>query len=388
MKTARVRSEAGFAQCFGGHPRWVASAPGRVNLIGEFTDYNDGFVLPMALDRRTEVAVALNESQYIHVRSEIAEHSLTIGVQQPLAPEPKGQWGNYIRGVIDGFKKTGVSLRGFNAYIASDVPIGAGLSSSAALEVAWATALEALHQVHLAPLNKILLCQKAEHVFAQVPCGVMDPFIATLARQDHALLLDCDSNEPVWLPFSDPVMGVLVVDTKVKHQLSTSAYSVRREECRVVAEQLQVTTLRDASIDRLLAHQDRLDRTLFRRARHVIQETARTVQAAHCICKKEWLEFGQLMDASHESLKNDYEVSCTELDTVVRIAHEIGTEGGVYGARMTGGGFGGCAVVLIDTARRARISDRIFSRYRAETGITPTLLSSRAGNGAELDELQ
>ncbi|MBV8911194.1 MAG: galactokinase, partial [Gammaproteobacteria bacterium] len=307
----------------------MASAPGRVNLIGEFTDYNDGFVLPMALGFKTWVSAAPNDSDRIVVRSDASGDTAVLEIDSLLLPASKGKWTNYLTGVLAGFLEQGLRPKGFDALIVSDVPIGAGLSSSAALEVSFATLLEAVTGKRLDPGAKALLCQSAEHRFAGVPCGIMDPFIATLGRADHALLLDCRSHEPQWLPFTDPTVTVLIINTNVRHELATSAYAQRRHECRAAAEALGLTSLRDASMQTLEEHADRLDSLLVRRARHVIGETSRTLQAAQCIRKREWNEFGRLLDASHQSLKDDYAVSCAELDAVVAIAHGIGQRGGV-----------------------------------------------------------
>jgi galactokinase len=384
---AKNRAAVGFSAHFGRTPSWIAAAPGRVNLIGEFTDYNDGFVLPMALEHRTVIAAAPNEANRITVRSEATSDCATIALQAPLVPEPKGRWSNYLRGILAGFLGSGMESRGFDAFIASDVPIGAGLSSSAALEVAFATLLERVHDVQLDPVSKALLCQRAEHVFAGVPCGIMDPFIAALGREDHALLLDCRSREAVWLPLKDEGVTVLIINTNVRHQLATSAYATRRDECLTAARVLEVSSLRDASPETLANQTGEMTETIVRRARHVIGEIARTVQAAQCIRERDWSEFGQLMDASHDSLRDDYEVSCKELDTAVQIAREIGTRGGVFGSRMTGGGFGGCAVALIEAARQQEIVRRIGVDYQARTAVTPTLFTSRPGKGAEFLEV-
>jgi galactokinase len=384
---AKSRAAVGFSAHFGRMPRWIAEAPGRVNLIGEFTDYNDGFVLPMALEHRTVVAGSPNDSDRITVRSEATREEVAVDLREPLDPEARGRWSNYVRGVLAGFLQNGTVVRGFDAFVASDVPIGAGLSSSAALEVAFATLLEGLHRVHIDSLAKALLCQRAEHTFAGVPCGIMDPFIASLGRKDHILLLDCRSRQAIWLPFAEPAVSVLIINTNVKHHLAISAYAVRREECGRAAALLEVSSLREATLERLEHHLPCMNEAIVRRARHVITEIARTVQAAERIREQDWIEFGQLMDASHNSLKNDYEVSCKELDIVVETAQAIGRRGGVFGCRMTGGGFGGCAVALIETARRDEIVKGIDAEYRARTSITPTFFTSRPGAGATAIEV-
>lgn len=384
---SKTRAAVGFTAHFGRTPRWLASAPGRVNLIGEFTDYNDGFVLPIALEHRTAISAAPNDSNIVVVRSEATGESVSIDLSEPLVPDLRGRWANYPRGVLAGFCANGAKLPGFDAFIASDVPIGAGLSSSAALEVAFATLLEGVSSAKLDPVAKALLCQKAEHTFARVPCGIMDPFIASLGRENQALLLDCRSNEALWLPFTDDRVSVLIINTNVRHHLAISAYAVRREECRAAAALLGVTSLRAGTLEMLTPHLDAMERTIARRARHVVGEIARTLQAAECIRDQDWVEFGQLMDASHDSLKNHYEVSCQELDAVVQVAGDIGRGGGVFGCRMTGGGFGGCAVALIDAARREEIVRRIEATYRVPNSQRLAFFTTRPGRGAELMEV-
>jgi galactokinase len=385
--TQAERVCAAFQAHYGRAPRWLASAPGRVNLIGEFTDYNDGFVLPMALEQRTLIAAAPNDTDRIVARSEALRETTSFEVGRTARPEPAGCWANYPKGVLAGFLAAGFHPRGFDALVASEVPLGAGLASSAALAVAFATLLEGACAARLDPIAKALLCQRAEHTYAQVPCGIMDGFIATLARADQALLLDCRSHEAEWLPLADPAVSVLVINTRVKHQLAVSQYALRRRECMAAAAALGVATLREASPQMLSERAAAMDGTSLRRARHVISENARTLLAAECIRQHDWGKLGQLLDASHESLRTDYAVSCLELDALVDIAHGIGPRGGVFGCRMTGGGFGGCAVALIESARRASIAPEIGREYRARTGGDATLFVSQPGCGARLDEV-
>jgi galactokinase len=384
---AAQRARAAFRARYGRPPRWLASAPGRVNLIGEFTDYNNGFVLPMALHYRTSIAAAPNDSSRIVVRSEATGESVTLEVGPQSAPGPRGRWSNYLQGVLAGFISARLEPRGFDALIASDVPMGAGLSSSAALAVSFATLLEGACAVRLEPLSKVLLCQHAEHAYAGVPCGIMDAFIATLGRAGHVLLLDCRSHQPVWLPFADAAVTVLMINTCVRHQLANSEYAVRRQECRVAAQALGVSSLRDATPELLGERAGAMDPVIVRRARHVIGESARTLQAAACIRNHAWDDLGQLLDASHESLRTDYAVSCAELDTVVDIAHGIGRRGGVFGCRMTGGGFGGCALALIETSKQDAVAEQIAREYRTHTGSAASLFASQPCAGAQLDEI-
>jgi galactokinase len=385
MEDAGKRARGAFQTHFGRPPRWLASAPGRVNLIGEFTDFNDGFVLPMAIERRTVIAAAPNGyPDRIVLRSEATGETVTVDLAEVLRPQSKGRWANYPKGVLAGFLESGLRPRGFDAVIHSTVPIGAGLSSSAALETAMATLLETITGVTLDPIDKILLCQKAEHTFAGVPCGIMDQFISALGRSGQVMLLDCRSKQPTWLPWSDPAVAVLVINTNVKHELSTSGYADRRKSCENAARAMGVPSLREATLEKLREVSGSLDELSVRCARHVIGEIERTVQAAECIRRSDWVNFGRLMGESHVSLRDDYAVSCFELDTAVEIAKSIGREGGVFGCRMTGGGFGGCAVALIETASQEAIVREIAAAYLRRTGIEATLFVSRPAEGANV----
>ena len=272
-----------------------------------------------------------------------------IDLSQPVKPAPKGTWSNYPVGVIAGFLARGAKLGGFDALIHSTVPLGGGLSSSAALEVATATLLEAITGQKLDPVDKALLCQKAEHDYAGMPCGIMDQFISVMGKQDHLLLLDCRSRKPELVPMTDPSMALLIINTNVKHELTGGEYAKRRAQCEQAAKALGVASLRDADAEMLERARGKMDEVVYRRARHVIGEIERTLHAAEGVRASNWPTVGQLMYASHNSLRDDYEVSCPELDAVVDIALDIGPKGGVSGCRMTGGGFGGCAVALVRT---------------------------------------
>ena len=383
LHTSNDSTLAAFQACFRRQPQWVASAPGRVNLIGEFTDFNDGFVLPMAIEQRTTIAAAPNDSNLIAIWSEATGERVAFGLHDTPGRRPRGAWSNYVAGVLAGCMNAGVIPRGFDALIGSNVPIGAGLSSSAALEVAFATLLEVASDRRLDPVFKALLCQAAEHDYAGVPCGIMDQFIATLGREDHALLLDCRSHQVTWLPFIDSAVSVLVIDSHVKHEHANGAYAQRRQECEAAAHSLGVAALRDASLDMLDARASGMDAAVARRARHVITETERTLAAAQSIQRGDWRRLGELLDAGHKSLKYDYEVTCNELDILVDLARNIGPRAGVLGCRMTGGGFGGCAVALIETSARESIVEEIGRGYRARTGITASFFTSRPAVGAQ-----
>jgi galactokinase len=371
-----------FQQTYGQPPKWIAAAPGRVNVIGEHTDYNDGFVLPMAIERYTVIAAAPSGSKQIQLRSTVNDQPATIDLGKPLKPFPKGMWANYPAGVIAGFLGQKLDPGGFNALIHSTVPLGGGLSSSAALEVATATLLEVITGRTLDPVDKALLCQQAEHEFAGVPCGIMDQFISVMGKPDHLLLLDCRTRKPELVPMSDPSVALLITNTNVKHELGSGEYAKRRAQCESAAKVLGVSSLRDASAAALESAKGRMDDVVFRRARHVIGEIERTPRAAAEIRASKWPAAGELMYASHRSLRDDYEVSCSELDVVVDIAAGIGRDGGVFGCRMTGGGFGGCTVALVQNQAVEALSKRIGDAYEQRTGIKATMFVSRPAAGA------
>ena len=386
MKLSELASQTArkFTKIYGRPPRWIVAAPGRVNIIGEHTDYNDGFVFPMAIERYTVIAAdrPAKDTKQIQLRSTHGGQPATIDLAQPLKPFPKGNWANYPAGVIAGFLACGLNPGGFDALIHSNVPLGGGLSSSAALEVATATLLEIITGKNLDPVEKALLCQKAEHDYAGMPCGIMDQFISVMGRENHVLLLDCRSRKPELVPMTDASVAVLIINTNVKHELTGSEYPTRRKQCEAAAKILGVPSLRDATADMLEQARGKMDKVVFRRARHVIGEIERTVHAAEGVRASNWPTVGQLMYASHASLRDDYEVSCKELDIVVDIAESIGLKGGVYGCRMTGGGFGGCAVALVKSDAVEAISQKIAADYKKKTGIEATIFVSHPAAGA------
>jgi galactokinase len=355
-----------------------------VNLIGEFTDFNDGFVLPIAIDYRTTIAAAPNHSNRINIWSDTVGEGVSFPLHQDPVRKSSGDWSNYVVGVLSGFMKLGFAPRGFDALISSNVPMGAGLASSAALEVAFATLLEAASGDRLEPTVKARLCQGAEHEFAGVPCGIMDQFIAVLGREGHALLLDCRSQEPRWLPWSHEDISVLIIDSRVKHEHANGTYAQRRYECEAATCSLGISSLRDASLELLNSRASVMDPIHVRRARHVITEIRRTERAAQYAACAGWASIGALLDESHESLRNDYEASCAELDTLVALAQSIGQKGGLLGCRMTGGGFGGCAVALIESGAKEAIVEEISRGYHERTGITANFFTTRPSAGAQL----
>jgi galactokinase len=372
-----------FARCFGHAPQWIVAAPGRVNLIGEHTDYNDGFVLPMAIERYTVMAGGRNAGLEVTLHSVTTGETATFSVRSGVE---RGQpaWSNYIRGVVAGFHQGGMKPAGFDAVIDSTLPYGGGVASSAALEVATATLLEAMSRKVLDPLEKALLCQRAEHEFAGVPCGIMDQFTSILARKDEALLLDCRSRTATPVPMTDPTVSVMIINTNVRHRLAEGEYAKRRLQCETAARVLKVPALRDTTLAALEVARRDMEPVAFKRARHVISENERTLRAAEAIRASDWPTVGRLMYASQASLRDDYEVSCPELDVVVDIAQTIGQSGGVIGCRMTGGGFGGCAVSLVKADAAASITRAIDGVYEKRCGRQAIIFSSRPAAGARI----
>ncbi|NXP62431.1 GALK1 Galactokinase, partial [Chloropsis cyanopogon] len=376
LAAARRAHEAAF----GGAAVLAAWAPGRVNLIGEHTDYNGGFVLPMALELGTVLVGSPTQDETISIITTSAEADEPHRVQF-LAPRPGSslspglpRWANYVKGVIQHYR--GGPVPGFTAVMASDIPLGGGLSSSAALEVATYTFLQQLCPDDGDLVAKALACQKAEHTFAGMPCGIMDQFISVMGKEGHALLIDCRSLETVLVPLTDASLAVLITNSNVRHTLTGSEYPTRRRQCEEAAAALGKASLRDATLAELEEARGRLGDEVFRRARHVIGEIARTAQAAEALQHRDYRTFGKLMVESHNSLRDDYEVSCPELDELVAAALEVN---GVYGSRMTGGGFGGCTVTLLEAGAAERAQQHIQEKYSG----TATFYLTKPSGGAK-----
>jgi galactokinase len=302
------------------------------------------------------------------------------GSERPGEPA----WANYLRGVVSGFCQRGLAPPSLNAVILSDVPLGGGLSSSAALEVATATLLEAATGVRLDPREKARVCQRAEHDFAGVPCGLMDQLTSVFGDETGALLIDCASEEVRVVPFGDPDVEVVICNSNVKHALADGFYARRRGECAEAARLLGVSSLREATAAMVETSRKIADPTVRRRARHVLTENLRTITAAHHLEACEFVKVGALMYESHRSLRDDFEVSSPELDALVDVAREIGEPGGVLGARMTGGGFGGCIVALVRSQHVNAVAKRLEREYAARTGHSATTFVSRPARGAGL----
>ena len=357
-------------------------APGRVNLIGEHTDYNDGFVMPVAIDRHTSVSLEPRTDRRLIARSDAYDDAADIDLDA-IGGGATGHWSDYVRGVAAVLERDGHRLGGADLQICSDVPIGAGLSSSAALEVAVGGALLDAAGIDLDRTALALACQRAEHEFAGTRCGIMDQFVVCHARPDHALLLDTRTLEMRWLPLPDEV-AIVVCNTMTTHTLAGSAYNDRRADCEagvcaIAARVPGVRALRDVTPAILETNRDALPDRIYRRCRHVVTENARVLDAAHALEQGDLDAFGSLMGASHRSLRDDYDVSCPELDTMVESA--LGA--GVYGARMTGGGFGGCTVNLVSAGAVDEVRARVTERYLQRTGKTPDIYVCTASRGVE-----
>jgi galactokinase len=369
-----------FQNRFDASPTFIVRAPGRVNLIGEHTDYNDGFVLPMAIDRALWIAL-----QARHDRRVLC-HALDLDqtTEFPLEgiEHTDAGWAEYLKGVAWALQGAGFSLRGWQGVLAGDVPLAAGLSSSAALEMATARAFGAVSDLPWEAARMAKLGQRAENEWVGVNCGIMDQMISAAGVAGHALLIDCRSLEtqPVPLP---PDTVVVVLDTATRRGLVDSAYNERRAQCEDVARFFGVPALRDVSLEEFRARAEELDDLPRRRARHVITENARTLRAAGAMRRGDAVEMGQLMDASHTSMRDDFEISSDELNAMVTCARR---EGACYGARMTGGGFGGCAVALVRADAAHAFADTVAAAYQAATGLKPNVYVCAATDGARVLE--
>jgi galactokinase len=370
-----------FVSVFGTTPQ-VFRAPGRVNLIGEHTDYNDGFVMPAAIGFYTYVGVTENQSDLLRVYSRQFDESIELPLHDLVGP-PRRHWSDYVRGVAAELRDAGCEIGGANLVIDGDVPLGAGLSSSAAIEMATALAFTALRGTNFPRIELVKLCQRAENQYSGTKCGIMDQFISCFGIANQAVMLDCRSLSATQVPLPSTV-HLLICNTMVKHELAGGEYNDRRASCeRSVAKLSQsipnVQALRDISLEQLEQHRRLLDDVDYRRCRHVITENARVSEAARVLAHDDLSRFGELMCQSHESLDKDYEVTSEELNIMVELARQID---GVYGARMTGGGFGGCTINLVDATKSKKFKKLIACGYKAETGLEPEVYICSASDGA------
>jgi galactokinase len=372
-----------FRERYGTEPR-LFCAPGRVNLIGEHTDYNDGFVLPMAINRETVVAAAARDDRLVCVFSLDLDSGGKFDLDHP-GPKQRGAWMDYVEGVAQALASRDVRLYGADLALASSVPSGAGLSSSAALEVSVGLALTSISSTRADGTTLALAGQQAEHDYVGAKCGIMDQFAAALARDGHALLIDCRTLETQHIPLDPSRVCIAICDTHVKHAHATSGYNARRAECERGVELLRevlpdIQALRDVSVADFQTLQGRLPETIRRRCRHVVTENARTLAAASALSAADLEEMGHLMLLSHNSLRDDFEASCAEADLLVEIAKSIK---GVVGARMTGGGFGGCTVNLLSHNALEEFRQVVAQEYKNATAIDPTIYVVEASDGAK-----
>ncbi len=357
-------------QHFYGKEPLLFGAPGRVNLIGEHTDYNGGFVLPAALDRETVAAVAPRDDRKIVVRSLNLDAGSEIDLDLP-EKKLRGDWLDYIEGVARVLESKGYKLRGADMLIMSDVPSGAGLSSSAALEVSVGLALSEISGYSIDKTELALACQQAEHEYVGAKVGIMDQFVAAMGKPGYALLIDCRELTSTPVKLNTEEATIVICDTAVKHQLASSEYNVRRRECEKAVELLReflpgITQLRDVGSAEFAKYADRLPEVIMRRARHIVTENERTLAAAEAMKNNDLITFGNLMRQSHLSMRDDFEISCRELDLMVGLAEETGY---VFGARITGGGFGGSTVNLVRHGSVEEFSQKVLPAYNAETGL-------------------
>ena len=383
-KTTEIESR--FRELFGTEPTLLVRAPGRVNLIGEHTDYNDGFVFPAAIDREVLIAAAPRNDRQVRACALNFNQSSTFTLDdvQP-ATEGRERWSNYLRAMAWVLHEEGLGTQGMNCVTLGDVPLGAGLSSSAAMLVAGGLAFAAGAGLELEPVRLALLAQRAEREFVGVNVGIMDQFISALGQKDHALLIDTRSLTYEAVPLPQSGVSIVIADTNKKRGLVDSEYNTRRAECEQAVEILkeflpEIKALRDVTLEDFERYADKLPEVTRRRARHVVTEDARTLEGVAALKAGDIDRFGQLMNASHTSLQYDYEVSCKELDALAAAARSIE---GVYGARMTGAGFGGCTVSLVATEAVENFQREVPELYRQATGLSTTIIVTRASQGAQ-----
>jgi len=369
-----------FEELFGKSPR-IYQAPGRVNLIGEHTDYNDGFVMPAAIGLYCNVAIAKRSDRVLLLHSSNMAQSTSINLDDPGLAR-RGQWTDYVVGTALALEKIGCRVSGADILIEGEVPFGSGLSSSAAIEVAAGYALLDLAGLPIDLLQLALACQRAENEFVGARCGIMDQYISAHGQADHALMLDCRSLQSTPLPLPEDV-SLVVCNTGVKHSIAGGEYNQRRAQCEDGVKRLasvlpEVRALRDVTPAQLDEYKKSLPETIYQRCRHVVTENERVQQAAEALEAGDLARFGELMAASHRSLRDDYEVSCAELDIMVELASR---QSGVFGARMTGGGFGGCTVNLVRSDSSQQFRQSMTRQYESRTGIHPEIYVLSAANG-------
>jgi galactokinase len=374
------RARDTFHQLFGGQPSVLARAPGRVNLIGEFTDYNEGFALPCAIDRETIVAARARRDSVVHaLAADDGNREDRFTLESPLTRVSAPAWANYVRGTIAALRLEGHQFGGAELAIAGNVPQGAGLSSSAALEMAVGQAFNSLYRLQATPTALALAGQRAEHEFAGCQCGIMDQLVSAHGLAGHAILLDCRSLATTPVPMPDGT-AIVIVESGIRRGLVDSEYNQRRQQCEQAAAFFGERALRDVSPARLEAEGGKLDAKVLQRARHVVGENERTLAAAQSLRDGDLARTGELMRASHASMRDDFEVSLPPIDALVGLLN--GVIGSAGGARLTGGGFGGCVVALAPAAMAAEIKRAVTRGYRTPQGEAPVIHLCQASDGA------
>lgn len=376
----KEKTQSLFAEKFGYPATHVIQAPGRVNLIGEHTDYNDGFVLPCAIDYQTVISCAPRQDRTVRViAADYDNQTDEFSLDAPIVAHDSQQWSNYVRGVVKHLQQRDSSFGGADLVISGNVPQGAGLSSSASLEVAVGTVFQQLYHLSLDGTQIALNGQEAENQFVGCNCGIMDQLISALGKEGSALLIDCRSlgTKAVSMPEG---VAVVIINSNFKRTLVGSEYNTRREQCEIGARFFQQPKLRDVSLEAFSAVAHELDPVVAKRVRHVLTENARTVEAASALEKGDLARMGELMAESHASMRDDFEITVPQIDTLVEIVKAaIGDKGGV---RMTGGGFGGCIVALVPEAMVPEVEKAVAEQYEAKTGIKETFYVCKASQGA------
>lgn len=377
--------KASFKQVLNYQPSHIIQAPGRVNLIGEHTDYNDGFVLPCAINYQTVVAAAKRDDSRVRVIAVDYDNQVDeFDLAEEITFQQDKMWANYIRGVVKFLLQRGYDIQGADLAVSGNVPQGAGLSSSAALEVVIGQTFKVLYNLEMTQAEVALNGQQAENEFVGCNCGIMDQMISAEAMENHAMLLDCRSLEtqPVSMPED---VAVMIINSNKQRGLVGSEYNTRREQCEAAAQRFGVKALRDVTIEQFNAQSDMLDDVVAKRARHVITENDRTLEAADALRANDLKRMGELMAQSHASMRDDFEITVFEVDALVEIVKSvIGEQGGV---RMTGGGFGGCIVALVPPALVDKVTEAVESQYHAATGLKESIYVCQAKSGAGLVEV-
>ncbi|MCK6262494.1 galactokinase [Vibrio sp. ZSDE26] len=379
-------AKASFEQVLSYKPSHIIQAPGRVNLIGEHTDYNDGFVLPCAINYQTVVAAAKRDDNIVRVISVDYDNAVDeFSIDEEITFQQDKMWANYIRGVVKCLLARGYELGGADLSVTGNVPQGAGLSSSAALEVVIGQTFKVLFNLEISQAEIALNGQQAENEFVGCNCGIMDQMISAEGRENHAMLLDCRSLETQAVSMPED-MSVVIINSNKKRGLVDSEYNTRREQCEEAARIFGVKALRDVTIEQFNAKASELDEMVAKRARHVITENDRTVEAAEALRKGDMIRMGELMAQSHASMRDDFEITVKEVDALVEIVKDvISTQGGV---RMTGGGFGGCIVALVPPALVDDVKAAVEAKYQAATGLKESIYVCQAKPGAGLVEVK